>query len=189
MHIPKTAGASVGQMCMAMGFAGIGHNLRDLRYVSLAQYRKQHPQILSFTVVRNPWDRLVSAYHFLAQGGLNPQDTADAERFVSPYRNFNEFVANAFTDNAILDQLHFRPQYQWISDESGLVVDFVGRFESLQQDISRFLELTGLPDYRLPHVNRAEHKDYRQYYSGKSIEIVAAAYARDVELFGYSYDQ
>lgn len=187
MHIPKTAGASVGQLCMSRGIRGIGHNTRDPNYVSLAQYKRSHPGIFSFTIVRNPWDRLVSAYHFLSRGGLNANDSEDADRYVNRYSGFNEFVAGAFRDDAILRQIHFRPQYQWISDENGIIADYVGKFENLQHDISECLALIGMPDYELPHVNRATHEHYTHYYSGESIEIIRNVYARDLALFGYSY--
>jgi chondroitin 4-sulfotransferase 11 len=187
MHIPKTGGASIGQLCMSRGIAAIGHDTRNPNYISLAQYRRRHPDIYSFALVRNPWDRLVSAYHFLSQGGLNPPDRADADRYVRHYTGFNEFVSEAFRDDSILGQIHFRPQHEWISDENAVIADYVGRFEELQHHVSAFLALAGLPDYKLQHVNRARHKHYKQYYSRQSIDIVRDIYARDIELFGYEY--
>lgn len=188
MHIPRTAGGSIGQLCMSRGIRGIGHNTRNPNYISLAQYKHSHPDIFSFAFVRNPWDRLVSAYHFLSQGGLNAYDSEDADRYVKHYDGFNEFVSQAFRDNAILSQIHFRPQYQWISDENDVIADYVGRFENLQHHVSTCLALVGLPDYTLPHVNKAVHKNYTQYYSKESIDIVGDVYSRDAELFGYKYD-
>lgn len=188
MHIPRTGGASIGQLCMSRGIRGIGHNLRNPNYISLAQYRRSHPDSFSFAIVRNPWDRLVSAYHFLFEGGLNIYDSEDADRYVNHYGGFNEFVAAAFKDDAILRQIHFRPQHEWISDEKGIVADYVGRFEELQHHVSACLALVGLPDYKLQHVNKATHKPYQQYYSKASIDIVADVYARDIELFAYKYN-
>ena len=187
MHIPKTGGASIGQLCVSIGIGIIGHNLRNPNYISLAQYRRSHPNIFSFAIVRNPWDRLVSAYHFLYKGGLNAFDREDADRYVSHFRGFNEFVSGAFKDDAILTQLHFRPQYEWISDENGVIADYVGRFEELQHHVSAYLALAGLPDYKLQHVNKATHKHYKQYYSQESIDIVGDVYSRDIELFDYKY--
>ena len=188
MHIPKTGGASIGQLCISKGIGGIGHNTRDPNYISLAQYKHSHPDIFSFSIVRNPWDRLVSAYHFLSQGGLNAYDSEDADRYVNRYSGFNEFVSDAFKDDAILTQIHFRPQYEWISDENDVIADYVGKFEALQHHISACLALAGLPDYKLPHVNKATHKHYKQYYSKESIDIVGNIYARDIELFDYKYN-
>lgn len=189
MHIPKTGGASIGQLCMSRGIAAIGHDTRNPNYISLALYKRNHPDIVSFAIVRNPWDRLVSAYHFLSGGGLNPHDSADADRYVRRHAGFNEFVSDAFRDKSILAQIHFRPQYEWISDEDAIIADYVGRFEELQHHVSAFLALAGLPDYKLQHLNRARHRDYRQYYSRESIDIVRDIYSRDIELFGYEYGE
>ena len=187
MHIPKTGGASIGQLCISKGIRIIGHNLRNPNYISLAQYRHSHPDILSLTIVRNPWDRLISAYHFLSHGGLNDFDNKDADRYVSHYSGFNEFVSSAFDDASILAQIHFRPQHEWISDENGVIADYVGRFEALQHHVSAYFALAGLPDDKLQHVNRATHKHYKQYYSKESVDIVREVYSKDIELFGYNY--
>ena len=140
MHIPKTGGLSIRRMCKNNNIKVIRHDSRDPRNVSLAEYRRRNPNIFSFAVVRNPWDRLVSVYYFLRSGGIRPEDKQDADRFVNKYKNFNEFVLNAFQNDDILKQIHFRPQYLWISDNNKLIVDELGRFESLQSSVSDILE-------------------------------------------------
>ena len=52
MHIPKTGGASIGQLCMSNRIGAIGHNTRNPNYISLAQYKHSHPDIFSFSIVR-----------------------------------------------------------------------------------------------------------------------------------------
>ena len=54
--------------------------------------------------------------------------------------------------------------------------------------MSKYLALAGLPDYKLQHVNKATHNHYTQYYSKDSIDIVRDVYSRDIELFGYEYN-
>jgi hypothetical protein len=187
VHVPKTAGLSILQFCMRHGIRVIDHDIRNPNHTSLAQYRSQNPDIFSFALVRNPWDRVVSSYHFLSGGGIRAGDREDAERFVNQYDNFNEFVLEAFNDGEILKQVHFRLQYKWLSDESGLIVDQVGRFEKLQLSFSRWFKSIGLPGYRLPHVNKGKHKPYKAYYSEKTIEIIRGVYSRDIELFKYRF--
>lgn len=187
VHAPKTGGASILQICMHHGIKVIDHDLRNPNYLSLEKYRAHNPNIYSFAVVRNPWDRLVSSYHYLKMGGINRGDKADAGRFVNRFASFNDFVLEAFQDNEILQQIHFRPQYKWISDDNGVIVDQVGRFEKLQLHSSRWFKSIGLPNYKLPHVNKSEHKPYKQYYSDESIKIVGNVYIKDIELFKYTF--
>ena len=161
VHVPKTGGASILQICLRHGIRILDHDLRNPNHLSLAHYREQNPDIHSFAIVRNPWDRVVSAYHFLKNGGIKSEDRDDAERFVRPYSSFTQFVCQAFENGDILEQIHFRPQYKWISDDSGLIVDMVGNFEKLQLYSSRWFKLLGLPNYKLPHVNKSVHNTYK----------------------------
>jgi len=71
-HIPKTAGLSVCQGLF--GHHGPGHI--DARTYRLIFGRAHFEKYFRFTFVRNPWDRLVSAYHFLQAGGLDREDRA-----------------------------------------------------------------------------------------------------------------
>ena len=63
------------------------------------------------------------------------------------------------------------------------MVDFVGRFERLEQDWNFLQEKFGLPG--LPHQNRSRHVDYHEAYTPELAAIAAKRYARDIELFSY----
>ena len=188
VHIPKTGGASIREALKFSDVRIILHNLRDPHNVSLAQYIDSNPLAYSFAIVRNPWDRLLSAYFFLKKGGLKPEDKHDAERFVLKYRNFNEFVCSAFKEREILQQIHFRPQYLWISKNEEVIVDSIGRFENFQQSVSQFMKQVGLQKCHVNHLNKGTHKHYMEYYSKESIEIVRSVYSKDIDLFGYEIE-
>ena len=66
------------------------------------------------------------------------------------------------------------------------MVDFVGRFEELEQDWNFLQKKFGLPV--LPHQNRTNHVDYRQAYTPELAAIAAKRYERDIELFDYTDD-
>lgn len=187
VHVPKTGGASILQLCLRHGIRIIDHDLRNPNYISLTRYRSLNPNIYSFAIVRNPWDRVVSSYHYLRKGGIKGEDMLDADRFVNQYRNFTQFVLNAFEAREILDQIHFRPQYKWISDERGVIVDMVGRFEKLQTSFSKWCVAIGLPNYKLPHVNRSAHRSYKEYFNEQTIEVIRKNYRKDIELFKYKF--
>ena len=66
------------------------------------------------------------------------------------------------------------------------------RFENLRADVNAMHEELGTP-YRLPakggsHVNKAIRKPYPEYYTPATRDLIGQLYARDAELFGYSFD-
>jgi hypothetical protein len=133
-----------------------------------------------FCFVRNPWDRLVSLFFY--------------RQLDQEYENFRKFCLD-FKDqevepiglfNARLNS-QFNDQVSWIINENGrLMVDLIGRFERLEEDFSKICRVLGVRN-RLPHRNRSNHTNYREYYDKETIAIVRQRYKRDIEFFGYDF--
>ncbi len=142
-----------------------------------------------FTFVRNPWDRAVSAFFYLNQGGGNLCDKWDRHKYIRRYRgDFTRFVRNAFPRKDILRQMHFRPQHSWLSDGSGgLIPDFIGKFENLEQDLNTLSSRLGVSIESLPLINESDHDHYREYYDEETKNIVSETYRKDIELFDYRF--
>ena len=68
-----------------------------------------------------------------------------------------------------------------------LLVDFVGRFESVASDFAYVCRVLGL-EATLPRENTTRHSDYRSYYDDRLAEEVGRFFAADVERFGYAFD-
>jgi hypothetical protein len=137
-----------------------------------------------FTFVRNPWEQVVSAYHFLKETFRdNPQVAADESdvAFLMPLVDFTTFVRV---------RRYFSNEYNMlahVTDEAGnLLVDFVGRVERIDEDFPEICRRIGI-DVKLPHANRSRHQQYREYYTAETRDIVARDFARDIETFGYSF--
>jgi hypothetical protein len=67
-------------------------------------------------------------------------------------------------------------------------VDFIGRFERLEEDFARVRMHVGLSE-QLASTNRGRSRpaSYRDSYDQEMIDRVARVYRRDIELFGYSF--
>jgi chondroitin 4-sulfotransferase 11 len=179
IHIPKTGGSSIVQALLKS----------DSRHIPVSEYLRANPQkfrrYFKFSFVRNPFDRLVSSFHFLKSGGMNPQDSAWAKENLSSIPDFPSFVNEWLSVESADNWIHFMPQYQFLCDHTGaLRVDFVGRFESLETDFELVGERLGV-DAGLPWKNKGDHKLYGDYYDASMKEKVADIYQRDFELFGY----
>lgn len=186
VHIPKCAGLSVANALF--GCRGGGH--LPITAYRLALSRREFRDFFKFTFVRNPWDRVHSAYRFLKAGGLVPEDAARAERIIAPFPDFDAFVRGFIDGGDVWDAVHFRPQYSFVclTGRSAPAVDFVGRYERLDADYRHVCARLGVKA-QLERLNPTEVEgiDYREAYSDATAEIVARVYARDVELFGYRF--
>jgi hypothetical protein len=181
VHIPKTAGSSVAQALSG----GSGH-------VPYFEYERVNPrkfkQFFKFAFVRNPWDRLVSTYFFLKNGGVNEMDRRFAAENLSGYDTFAAFVEGWLSAENVWSWVHFKPQHYFICDADLRVrMDFVGRMESIDRDFSTICERLGVAA-ELKWTNRGDHGPYREYYTHDLRERVAAVYADDIASFGYQFD-
>jgi hypothetical protein len=81
-----------------------------------------------------------------------------------------------------------RPQHTILYDVNGrLIVDYLIRFESLQQDFNRVCDLIGKPRSALPHANQGAREHYARYFDEESRRTFLEFFWKDVELFGYAY--
>ena len=181
IHIPKTAGTSLYNL---IGYTGIGH-------VTYRWYESRNAskfqQYFKFAFVRNPWDRLVSAFFYLKKGGSNAMDKHWANQKIVHYPDFDDFVKGWLHEKNIDNYFHFVPQYKFICDNSFRIkMDYIGRFERLDQDFKIISEKLGL-DCQLPYVNQSKRRAYQDYYSSETAAIVAKAYQKDIELFNYQF--
>jgi hypothetical protein len=79
----------------------------------------------------------------------------------------------------------------WITDEYGkIIVDYVGKFESLTEDYYQILDQIGLPQKPLPGMNidtAKSGKSYRSFYNYQTQKIIEQKYKDDINLFGYKF--
>lgn len=183
VHIPKTAGTSLTNALL--GHSTPGHlPLSWFQHIDPEHYR----QYYKFTFVRNPWDRLVSAYTYMVRKESRGAETAEWIRFLRGFESFEDFVLRWVSEENVERQKTFVPQHRFVVDKYGMqTLDFVGRFERLQEDYKALCEKLGAGQ-PLPHANRAERSDYREFYTPKTRDIVARVYARDIELFEYTFE-
>lgn len=184
VHIPKCAGISVNNALFG-NLAG-GHTTLD-DYLCIFE-AKRFSNYFKFTFVRNPWDRLVSAYIFLQKGGINDYDHAFFQKELSMYEDFNDFVRHWLNSENIKKYHHFKPQLHYIVDRYNRVtVDYIGYFETINEDfeyISRQINVKS----SLGKENSVNRKSYQEYYELDTKKIVAEVYKDDIVAFNYSFD-
>lgn len=134
----------------------------------------------TFSVVRNPYDRMVSLWLWGCQDVYGP--------------NFDLFVSNV-SNNKYKDfnRVRYRPQVEWISDVQGNVrVPHILRYEALADDFPKFLNKIGIEPFPLLVRNTAldmskkKREPFQSYYTNESTrQIVEDIWAKDFEMFNY----
>src|SRR5262245_58197116 len=135
-----------------------------------------YEQYFTFAFVRNPWDWLVSLYHYLLKTPSHRHHLR-----VLAMRNFREYAEFEIARGK-------RSQSDFVCDRHGkAIVNFIGRFETLHEDFAMVCWRLRI-HAALPHVNRSGHADYCTYYRNDSVvDLVADHFRRDIDLFGYSF--
>lgn len=201
VHVPKAAGTSVRNVLQpfsldprehwlnrALDRVGIHVNrwgpfpyLRFRIHDSIRVAQRHLPpeifaRLFKFAFVRNPWDTMVSLYSY-----IRARPDHHRHCIVRKLANFEAFVDYELR-RGIARQVDF------LTDESGsLLVDFVGRFEHLNDDFAGVCDRLGIRQ-RLDRANASRHADYRSFYSDRAIEQVAEYFAADIQRFGYSFE-
>jgi hypothetical protein len=133
--------------------------------------RQRFESYFSFAIERNPWDAVVSLYHWRYR---------DAEP-----GSFRHYVnSDAVETFATKNQRIYRLKGE-------VAVDRVLRYESLADELAavwKELDLPGEPD--LPHAKsgtRPRGPSYRSYYDDASRERVATLFALPIQDLGYEF--
>jgi hypothetical protein len=180
VHINKTGGTSIETILRKISKNWNGKHHLIEKYRKLADEKHGFENYFKFTFVRNPWDRLLSNY-FFRKITLKDNRVQDL--------SFKNWIINSRDGNYSFENcLSRRTQLDWIVDENGeVVVDFIGRFENLQQDFNIICDKIKIPQQQLPHANKSKHTHYTEYYDDETRQIVAEKYAKDIEYFGYKF--
>ena len=183
IHIPKTAGISLVRSI----FGDV--TLEGHRSVSFYKqvFKNKYSDFFTFTIVRNPWDRLYSAYKFLQKGGINIHDKNAFETHLSTYKDFEDFVLNGLNEKIIWEIMHFIPQHEFVCDKNGqIIVDYVGRFENLNKLVDKINDILK-SEFKLEHYNKTNKKDYKDIYTTEMIMKVHQIYQKDIDIFEYNF--
>lgn len=141
-------------------------------------------EIASFftlTLVRNPWDRAVSYYHW-----LRDQHFAHPAVGLAKSHIFGDFLAHPQTSTA----LALWPYAAYMRNRLGHErASLFARLEHLDADLAPFEAHLGFAITPLARANESGRvRDWRGYYSDNSAQLIATICAEDIARFDYRFD-
>lgn len=196
IHIPRTGGSSLENVIwprprvesdLWMGFVSPMRNkyqtggLQHLfaRHVLKEVGAERFNSYFKFAIVRNPFDRLVSQFHYMSKrpdllGYIGMKAGDGFSRYLS-------LIADH-------EHVQWTPQVDFLLDEDGkLAVDYIARFENYETDVRAILARLDIAVAELPHASRTLRGAYARYYSDADRATAERMFARDLSYFHYSY--
>ena len=201
VHIPKTAGTSIRAnlrpYCVRtrkfgpvklLSKLGLAPNWRWDHFrihtpLIVAEQRlppELYDRLLKFAFVRNPWDRLVSQYHWRRRRKYRFNT-----RKLWAFGSFSNYLRWEVTSRQNRGRML---QLSMLQDSRGEIgVDRILRFESLVNDWTAMARELGV-ESALPQLIRTKHDDWRGHYTDEDAAFVAQHWAPDIEAFGYTFE-
>lgn len=194
-RIPKAANSTMVKILLTLTELGEGDGHTHYKRILPSHVRMPPSEVQAlasgiytrFTVVRNPYDRVLSAYKekiLCRRRQLSRFSSAlgVSDGQIPSFETFCRFIDSG----GLHRDAHWAPQ----SDLLLLPLedyDVIGRVESLSGDIERIFAALGKPTPSvIPRVNQTERtKSVRSHYTEDSQNIVRRLYKRDFDLFGY----
>ncbi len=222
IHIPKTGGGTIEKSLGIFGEDNNGsHKLnydilygkddnKFLQHLTLAEIKKIKDKEINdykkISFVRNPFDKIVSEYHWRIQ--VYGKKKIDFKQYlfdeVIPRKNGEHIlIKNFYKDESLvpLMDIHYLEQYKFLINNKGnFETDYIGKFENLEKDFFNIFnfEINKSPIHKsksnyiyylykkiLPEF--LKNKAYRRFYDNESKDLVSKEYSKDIEYFNYNF--
>lgn len=193
IHPPKTGGWSIIDLfgnCSVINEFG-NTEWSPLHY-SMQHYRNKKINLenyLVFANTRNPWERIVSAYSFLRENKSAIRNKKDISKMT-----MEDYIAAQVDYETHIDHnddnrywFYLSPVMDWVTADGEILVDYFCSIHTYEEDFKFVSDITGNRK-KLPHANRSKHGDYRTYYTDKTADMVGRIYRKDIEYFGFEFD-
>lgn len=197
-HIPKCAGRSVSEI----------FNQRFDQYTAkyyYNEYSRFWGEYAKFAIIRNPYARLVSMYHYIQQhwrhknepigniGGTSAPTfkewvIANFEAFGNPFE-IDSPEANRGTDWMLGSPHWFSPQWRFLDNPDSIDSIDLFKLEDTMKPVSEYLREHGVPNFEIPVLNTSSHKPYNEYYDQELLDYVKDVpfIHEDCVMFNYKF--
>jgi len=180
IHIPKNAGTAISNWIWKIKGKHTEYKSRAQQKKLGGKHARQH-QIAkhlgdlgyTFLCVRNPWDRLLSSYHYATK------NIASFEEFVLRVKDKPDLID--FWGCSSTQQVDYYQENK---------VDYIIRYETLEEDFKVIQDFYG-DQRKLGRTNESANqhiRDYRPEFTTEMVDLVYELCADDIKRFNYSFE-
>ncbi|WP_185962578.1 sulfotransferase family 2 domain-containing protein [Thalassomonas sp. M1454] len=185
IHIPKTGGNGILKSLFNLDF-GLGHKPLELYYKA---NRTKFDEYYKFTIVRNPYDRFVSAFNYLKAGGNSQVDIIVLKEELTKHRDVNDFISELKKNPElmvnVMNYVHFMPQTYFLKGNiRATSIDHIGKQEDMETSFNFLKNIFSLNNLELKKQNVT--KGYNDTLSYDSKTFLYNLYEEDFRYFDYS---
>jgi len=188
---PRCASESIRKMLDPFSSVKSSNMNPYKHHVSAVELKKQFTEegwdwdkYFKFISIRNPWDMLVSVYHY---GKPNKEGLYF---WNDPERKSGSSSASLMPFSKWINSNNF---WYWslerfIEDENGdSLVDKIIKVENLKDEMSEISKFLGLNLKDVIHINTSNHKKYHNYYDKQTADRVSELFEFEIEIGNYTY--
>ena len=207
IHVPKTGGNSIQNVLSEYSednIVSVNKNqdgverfeIRNQKYnitkhSTLKQYKNEldnqtFKALYKFATIRNPWDMCIS-YFFSPHRGQTAWDRNEFIEFVPTIPTIEHYTRIETTTNKIFNKL--MPRYYSEVKAIDHDIDFLIRFEHLNEDFKKVCERIEIPFVQLPHRNKSSRMHYTEYYDDELIRIVKNRFSKEIDYAKYRFGE
>ena len=187
IHVPKCAGTSIMEALKGYYNRYTGHRLSKFirRQINSGNF-------YVFTCVRNPWDRVVSNYHYtqLQKSYWHSDNNSTTYGVHEDYNLVKDATFSEYIDlisSKKLRSKHTYSQLYWLKPYINNI-DKIIKIENIEDEFDEFCKFKNIQN-NLGIVNKSNHDVYTSYYDSASIDKVREIYREDIEYFNYIYGE
>tara|TARA_E500000318_G_scaffold112057_1_gene133764 strand:+ start:18702 stop:19358 length:657 start_codon:yes stop_codon:yes gene_type:complete len=203
LHVPKTAGISIGSAL----YKAVGIEKEYGGYqIHYPEFNKNiWKEYFVFTFVRNPWDRFYSQYmyrdflhRYLSFEYALKNFKELFEEMYGPFKKNYNFCGdyNRLSDT-IYEHVHSLTQTEFLSGkyldniDKFPYINFIGRYESIESDFDYVCSEIGIQNTGLPLKNvskpSSKIKSFKDCYTEELVQYASNLFTQDIKNFNYKF--